>query len=125
LIYIVLCTNIPFVHPRWMRNMEIEMSSQLATRLPVAPGSLDSGRAGREERQVVPLALTKLAVLFTALLVLTPAWVDLMGSLVNQEPPAWGALRLLVVSGGAGLIVLALAFIYLWVDLLKRLARQD
>lgn len=101
------------------------MSSQLATRLPVAPGSLDSGRAGREERQVVPLALAKLAVLFTALLVLTPAWVDLMGSLVNQEPPAWGALRLLVVSGGAGLIVLALAFIYLWVDLLKRLARQD
>ncbi len=101
------------------------MSSQLATRLPVGPGSLDSGRAARADRPVVFADLARLALLFIALLSLAPAWVEAMGTLVNADPPAWGALRLVVVSGGAGLIVLGLAFLYLWVDLIKRLARQD
>jgi pilus assembly protein TadC len=105
--------------------MELEMSSQLATRLPVSPGSVESGRAARSERPVVPYDLAKLAVLFIALLVLSPAWVETMGSLINADPPAWGALRLLVVAGGAGLVALALAFLYVWVDLIKRLARQN
>ena len=101
------------------------MSSQLATRLPVTPGSLDSGRAARAERPVVFADLARMAVLFIALLVLAPAWVEAMGPLVNADPPAWGMLRLVVVSGGAGLIVLGLAFLYVWVDLIKRLAPQD
>jgi hypothetical protein len=101
------------------------MSSQLATRLPVPPGPVESGPAARAERPVVPSDLAKLAALFIALLVLSPAWVEAMGSLVNTDPPAWGALRLVVVAGGAGLMVLALAFLYVWIDLIKRLARQN
>ena len=101
------------------------MSSQLATRLPVTPGSLESGRSARVDRPVVFADLARLALLFIALLMVSPAWVEAMGALVNSEPPAWGALRLVVVSGGVGLIVLGLAFLYLWVDLIKRLARQD
>jgi hypothetical protein len=108
-----------------MHHMEFEMSSQLATRLPVGPGSLDSGRAARADRPVVFADLARLALLFIALLLLSPAWVEAMGTLVNANPPAWGALRLVVVTGGSGLIALGLAFLYLWVDLIKRLARHD
>ena len=101
------------------------MSSQLATRLPVAPGALGSGPAARVDRPVVFADLARLAVLFIALLALSPGWVEAMGVLVNADPPAWGALRLVVVAGGSGLIVLGIAFLYLWVDLIKRLARQN
>ena len=101
------------------------MFSQLATRLPVNPGSLERGRAVRADRSVVFADLARLAVLFIALLALSPAWVEAMSVLVNADPPAWGALRMVVVTGGTGLIVRGLAFLFLWVDLIKRLARQD
>jgi hypothetical protein len=101
------------------------MSSQLATRLPVAPGSFGSGNADTKDRWVVPVSLAKLAVLAVALFALSPAWVESMGTLVRTEPQAWGALRVVVVAGGTGLLVLGVSFLYIWVDLLKRLARQD
>mgnify|MGYP000979828502 CR=1 FL=1 len=102
------------------------MFSQLATRLPGVPGFLLArGSAARADRPVVFADLVRLAFLFIALLALSPAWVEAMGVLVTADPPAWGAFWMVVVTGGAGLVVLGLGFLFLWVDLTKRLARQD
>ena len=102
------------------------MSSQYTTHFPVDSIPRGDGGSGGSEQPVVLSALAKLALMAAALLVVTPAWLDVMAQLAyGPAPQAWGMLRIVALVGGTGLLAVAVMFLRVWTGLLKQLARMD
>lgn len=102
------------------------MSSQLTTHFPVDAIPRGDGGSGSSEQPLVLIAFAKLIVLAGALLVFTPAWLNLMGALAFGPPPQeWAMFRILALVGSAGVLAAAAMFLKVWTDLLKYLARLD
>ena len=102
------------------------MSSQLTTHFPVDAIPRGDGGSGGSEQPVVRVAFAKLIVMAGALILFTPAWLDLVGQLAYGPPPhAWGAFRVVALAGSVGFLALGVMFLRVWAGLLKHLARAD
>jgi len=101
------------------------MSSILSSHAPADRLSdrLSSTRptTGTAESPVVLLRFAKLVVVFAALALLTPYWLDLMHQLGVAQ--SWYSLRLVAIFGGAGVLTLLVVAVSLLAAQLKHLAR--
>ena len=98
------------------------MASQYTTHYAADSLARADVRTGSPDHPTVLLAFAKLVLIGGALALFTPFWLDLLQVLVEDN---WGALRLVALGGGAGIIVLAALFVGVWAGLLKYLARAD
>ena len=102
------------------------MSSYHTTHFPADAMPRGDRVADRAEQPVVLVAFAKLVLMASALVILTPLWLELLGDLAYRQPdPSWAAVRLLALGGGIGFMAVCLLILKVWTGLLKHLARAD